>query len=205
MQPPISSETLAHWKYTQTEWQDYVSFVLNDRSKTYKSSRYWVIGIIVIAFLMMTFFMLISYFLKPSQSLWREEVWGPLFGVAFITFVILASIGFGVLFFKEKDRKLKLSLNVEVLITPNSVVTNGSSFIWEFEINSICRFEVVERKTVATGEGKNIEILQFKCSTRFTKHREDVIERILIPIGKITEAEQIIARLFAEKKRFAEY
>jgi hypothetical protein len=208
LQSSVSSETLAHWIYTQAEWRDFVNYVLNNRTQGYKSLRYWVIGIIVAALLVMSFLVLIPYLmLKPYESIWREDVWGPVFGVLVVTCVILAALVFLRLLSQEKDRRLKLSSSGEVLITLTAVIVNGSSFDWGYE-KSGWRFQNVERKTVATVEGKNLEILQFNCSLETigvkTKTVIDKMERVPIPTGKETEAENVIERLCAEKNRFAE-
>lgn len=202
-----SSEILARWNYTPTEWSDFVSFVLADRRQWYKSFRYWVIGIIATALLIMTFLVLIPYLmLKPWQTIWRGDVWWPVYGVAIVTVIILAALGFFRLLFGEKDRKLKASSSAEVVITLTGVIVDGSVFDWGFE-KSGWRFLNAMRKTVTTGDGKQIEILEFNCSMDTigvkTKTTLDKTERLPIPHGKETEAENIIARLDAEKNRLA--
>jgi len=207
LQSSATSETLAHWHYTPNEWRDFANYELTEHRKIYKSYRNWFIGIIVVAgFIMISLVLIPFLMLKPWESIWRTDVWGPVFGVAVVTGIFLAAIGIYWLLLWNKSSSLRLPSG-EVYITFTGVSVNGVWFNWGYEKVG-WRFHNVKRKTITVVEGRNIEILEFKCSAynRGSKLNQNLVkaERILIPEGRMAEAERIIERLLAEKNRFAD-
>ncbi len=206
-QTSISSDTLAHWHFTENEWQDFVNYELKEKIKNYRSLRNGFIGIIAAAAIIMILLILIPFLmLKKYETIWRGDVWGPVIVVAIIAGFLLLIIGIYILILKNKITRLK-SLSGDVLITLNGVCINGAWFSWKFGKIG-WRFYGARRKTITSEKAGKLEILEFKM-TAVNRMNESNIrgkiasERVPIPKGKESEADQIIELLETEKNRFA--
>lgn len=205
-QSASSSEILAHWQYQPEEWRRFVNYELEPQLKTYRSYRNAFFIIISLAVLLMISLVLIPYMmLKPWESIWRSDVFGPVFGVAFVAGILLFVIGIYFLISRNKIASLKSSSG-DVRITLTGVGINGIWLNWNYE-NFGWQFHNVRRKSVNLDNGGKIEILEFKCSAihngDFRNARGKVkTERVPIPSGKEPEAENVIRRLESEKACF---
>jgi hypothetical protein len=208
MSQSVTSDALAHWHYTPDEWQDFVSCELKTQMKSYRSLKIGFTGIIVAAGLIMSLLVLIPFLMMGKyQTIWRGDVWGPVFGVAVLTGILLLVLGIYFQILKNKINRLK-SLSGDVLITLNGVSIDGGWFNWKFGSTG-WRFHNVRRKTIDLANGRKLEILEFKITALDPMNASNArgkvaSERIPIPKGKEAEAENIINRLEAEKNRFAE-
>lgn len=208
MSESIPADTLAHWHYTTDEWQDFVNCELKTQMKSYKSLKIGFIGIIVVTALILILLVLIPFLMMNKyQTIWRGDVWGPVFGVAVITGILLFIIGIYFLVLKSRINRLK-SLSGDVFITLNGVSINGGWFNWKFG-NIGWRFHNARRKTIEIENGRKLEILEFKITAIDRMNTSNIrgkvaSERIPIPKGKEAEAESIIKRLEIEKNRFTE-
>jgi hypothetical protein len=196
--------TLAHWQYTANEWREFVDYEMQARLKTSRSYRNAFLLILLVAGAVM-----ISLVLIPFLSLgiiWRADVWGPVIGVGFVAGILLMVVGIYWILARNKIASLNLP-NGDVYVTLTGVCINGVWFNWGYEKVG-WRLHTAKRKTITVPHGRNIEILEFKCSARNKNSRVNSqltkAERILIPTGKSAEAERVVERLMAEKNRFAE-
>jgi len=197
-----SSEVLAHWHYTPDEWRDFVHDEAKQFEKVFKSLRYGIIGIIVIAVPLVIALLLIPLWLMGSK--WGPDVYGPVFGVTFFAGFFLAVLG--IVWYLQRHKLSRLRARAgEVYIMLNGVNTNGVWFGWGFSELG-WRLRDVRRKTISTGPAKSMEVLEFKCAAHDShalNRRAARAWRIPIPAGKGAAADRIIERLFAAMKSSA--
>jgi hypothetical protein len=194
-------DTLVHWRYTPAEWKAFVDFETVEYRKYIRSTLIGFIVVALIALLLIAVLLAIPLVLMGTP--WREDVWGPVVGVAIVAAIILGAIGIYLAVSRGRIVRLRNSPG-EAFVTLSGLSVGGGWFGWGFEKTG-WRFGHAKRRTLDGPLGSRFEVLEFRCNAmnegRTVVRHLPKVERVPIPFDKGAEADMVIARLTAERER----
>jgi hypothetical protein len=198
---PIRSETIAQWHYTPDEWRKFGSYEGRHFQKMIRQTR--------AAFFVFLTLTTIALLAVPLFGVLRLAPWNR--GMVGAIFLILLFGGglIGIAAFVWMMQRSKLSTlmvdTAEVIITLTGISTSGIWHHWNYDTALGRRFHDARTMTVKQGKPDEMELLEVRtiANTPTGKVSHEVISscRIPIPAGKKREAEEIVARILAEKSR----
>jgi hypothetical protein len=168
---------LAHWNYSQEEWDQYVAIEYRTVNRENRVPYYWLSASALI--------FVILFFLFNGRS----AKWAFVFSSAFITSVLGAFVWWFCAWYTNRQNKKYLG---EAYITPDAVYLNRRLETW--------RGLGAKLESVVVADNESQQLLVITCSNLTRYGRAEYTIRVPVPRGQEKIAMEIAEKLNAQIK-----